>query len=568
MGQLTSENLTVLFLSVGVILATARIGAELVQRFGQPSVLGEILAGILLGPTCLGVIAPEWFRFLFPREGVTPAVLEGFNTIGLAMFLLVAGLEVDLSTIWRQGRAAMSVGVAGIALPFGFGLAAGIVAPRQFGMAPDSDPFTFTFFLATALSISALPVIAKTLMDLNLYRTDLGMVVIAASVFNDLIGWIVFAIVLGMMKTNSAASALSISTTIVLTLAFATVLLTAGRWAIHRSLPFIQAHTSWPGGVMGFALALTLLGAAFTQWVGVHAIFGAFLVGVAVGDSPHLRERTRMTMHHFISFIFAPLFFGSIGLSVDFGKNFDPLLCTLVLALACVGKVFGCAIGARLGGMARAEAWATGFAMNARGAMEIILGLLALQRGVIDERMFVALVVMAIGTSMLSGPMMRLVLRLERPVRLASLLNARTFVRQLAATDRMDAIRELCASLTAVGLDRDTVEQAVLERESVMPTGIGNRVAVPHARVEGLASPLAAVGLSEQGIDFDAPDGDRAQIIFVILTPRHDDGAQVKVLADIARTFAHPKVLDDLLNVQSFTEFLATLKTHRHAEGE
>jgi len=561
MEALSHHDLTVFFTSVALLLMSARICGELAQRAGQPAVLGELLAGILLGPTGLGSVLPELTRSLFPTEGPVAVALDGVTTLAIVLFLLVAGMEVDLSVIWRQGRTALSVGVAGIVLPFVLGLAAGMGAPVAFGMSPESDRITFAVFLAAALSISALPVIAKTLLDLNLYRSELGMIVIAAAVLNDLFGWIVFATVLGMMGPGDAP-AMDVGTTIGLTLGFTLLVLTLGRWAIHRSLPWIQAHSTWPGGVIGLALTLALFGAAFTQWIGIHGIFGAFLVGVAVGDSAHLRERTRTIISQFISFIFAPLFFASIGVTVDFAEHFDLALSAAVLALACTGKVIGCALGARWSGMPRREAWAVGFGMNARGAMEIILGLLALRYGLINERMFVALVVMAIGTSMISGPTMRKLLRLEKPFRLNEVLDPKAFVRTLAAVDRFAAIRELAGPLCASqGLDRAKVESAALAREAMMATGIGHGLAVPHARIEDLSRSAVAVGISVDGIDFDAPDSQPAHLIFLILTPINDDGAQVKVLAEIARRFSDGPTAGDAVAVRSFTEFLAILKT-------
>lgn len=561
MQSLTHHELTLLFLAVALLLLAARVCGELAQRAGQPSVLGELLAGIILGPTVLGAILPEWPPILFPTEGPVAYVLEGVATLAIVLFLLVAGMEVDLSVIWREGRTAVTVGLAGIILPFFIGLSAGVLKPVAFGMTPGAERMTFAIFLATALSISALPVIAKTLLDLNLYRSDLGMIVIASAVLNDLFGWIVFAIVLGMIGA-AGDSAFSVAGTVALVLAFTAIGLTVGRSAVHRALPWVQAHTSWPGGVIGFALTTALLGAAFTEWIGVHGIFGAFLVGVAVGDSPHLRERTRNIISEFISLIFAPLFFATIGVKLDFAEHFDPLLCAAVLALACTGKVIGCAAGARWAGLAAREAWAVGFGMNARGAMEIILGVMALRYGLINERMFVALVVMAIGTSIVSGPMMRWLLRLEKPVRLSDLLDARGSVLSLKAIDRFAAIRELAAAVCASqGLDRESVEKVVLTREAMMATGIGNAVAVPHGRIAALARPVVAVGLSQEGIDFDARDNQPARMIFLILTPVHDDGAQLKILAEIARRFSAAPAVGEAMSVRSFTEFLALLKT-------
>ncbi len=432
--------------------------------------------------------------------------------------------------------------------------------PQALGRHLDANHLVFALFFATALSISALPVIAKTLMDMDLYRSDLGMVVVSAAIFNDVVGWIVFAIVLGMMGAASGNEN-SIMLTIVLTLAFAGAMLTLGRWLIHKILPFLQAYTRWPGGVLGFALTLALLGAAFTEWIGIHAIFGSFLVGVAIGDSSHLRERTRVTIEHFVSFIFAPVFFASIGLRVNFLTHLDPLLVVTVLVIACACKLAGGTLGARWGKMPWRDAWAVGFAMNSRGAMEIILGLLALNADVIRQRLFVALVVMAIVTSMMSGPAMRLILRPARR-RLQDALSSKLFLRELKAESRRAAIHKLTTvACEAAGLDARTVEGAVWAREEALSTGIGNGVALPHAQVEGLGKPLVAVGISESGIDFDAPDDRLAHVIFLILTPRDDLGAQLELASEIARLFSDPSMLERVLRTNSYTDFLALIKS-------
>jgi Kef-type K+ transport system membrane component KefB/mannitol/fructose-specific phosphotransferase system IIA component (Ntr-type) len=429
------------------------------------------------------------------------------------------------------------------------------------GIEAGADPLLFALFMATALSISALPVIAKTLMDLNLYRSDLGMLVVAAAVFNDLVGWIIFAVILGMLGTGPAHE-LSIAQTIGLTLAFALVMLTVVRWLIHRALPWIHAHASWPGGVLGFALALALVAAAFTEWIGIHAIFGAFLAGVALGDSRHLRERTRATIEQFVSFIFAPLFFAGIGLKVNFVTEFDPLLVLTVLVIATLGKVLGCGLAGRFSGMARREALALGFGMNARGAMEIILGLLALKYGLIGERLFVALVVMALVTSLMSGPLLQRVLRLKKPRRFVDFLSPRTFVTELKSHSRPEVVAELAKIAAEVaGLEAAEVVDGVMIREEIMATGIGHGLAVPHARLRGLARSVVAVGLSRHGVDFDAPDGRPAQLIFLLLTPIHDDGTQLELLADIATVFKSDEVRSRIGQVGSYTEFLALVRS-------
>jgi Kef-type K+ transport system membrane component KefB len=561
MQNLTPDNITVFFLSLGLLLGVARVLGELAQKLHQPAVLGELLAGVILGPTVLGSFSPEWSAFLFPQEGPNSVALNAITTLAVTLLMLVAGMEVDLSTIWRQGRIGLKIGTAGMVIPFFLGLIAALIAPQALGRHIDADPVVFTLFFATALSITALPVIAKTLMDLDLYRSDFGMVVVSAAILNDLIGWIIFAIILGLIGTETGHSN-NILLTITLTLTFAGFMLTAGRSLIHRSLPFLQAYTRWPGGVLSFALILALLGAAFTEWIGIHAIFGAFIVGVAVGDSSHLRERTRVIIDEFVSFIFAPVFFASIGLNVDFIKQFELTPVLTVLLIACFCKLGGGILGARWGNMPKRDAWAVGFAMNARGAMEIILGLLALQAGIIRPRLFVALVIMAMVTSMMSGPAMKLILRLGKKRTFQDALSSRLFTRELRAFSNRMAIHELTSmACEASGLNTSEVEAAVWEREETLPTGIGNGVALPHARIEGIGKPIVAVGVSDTGIDFDAPDDKLAHVIFLILTPLNDPDTQLEITAELAKLFREYGMTERVLQTKSYTEFLALVKS-------
>lgn len=561
MASLSSHEIAVLFLSLGLLLATARLFGEVAKRFNQPMVLGEILAGVFWGPTIIGTVAPQLNAALFPRQGGGALAIDGMMTLAITLFLLVAGLQVDLSMVWRQGKTAIAVSLAGIIGPFGVGFAAAWFFPQLIGgQTGGVDALVFALFIGTALSVSALPVIVKTLMDLNLYRSDLGMLVVAAAVFDDLVGWIVFAVILGMIgKTNQ----FSVGTTILLTLTFAGGMLTIGRWLINRSLPWIQAHSSWPGGILGFSLSLALFCAAFTEWIGIHAIFGAFIAGIALGDSRHLRERTRATIEQFVSFIFAPLFFAGIGLKVNFVKEFDLLLVVTVLIIATLGKVIGCGLAGRMSGMARREAWALGFGMNARGAMEIILGLLALKYGLINERLFVALVVMALATSLMSGPILQQVLRLKKANRFTKFTSGRTFINRLKARSRAEAVAELAAvAASACGMEASEISDGAMLREQLMPTGIGNGIAVPHARMRGVTQPLIAVGISAAGIDFDSPDGRPAHVILLIITPAHDDGIQLEILADIAKVFRDEEIRNKIAGVESYTEFLALTRSY------
>jgi Kef-type K+ transport system membrane component KefB len=238
----------------------------------------------------------------------------------------------------------------------------------------------------------------------------MGMLVISSAMINDLIGWLIFSVVLGMIGKEQN---MSLWNTILLTTGFTAIMLTVGRGLINRGLPWVNKKLAWPGGLLSLALALCFLGAAFTEYIGIHGVFGAFIVGVALGDSEHMSERAKEIIHQFINNIFAPLFFVSIGLKVNFIANFDWALTLAIIVIAFAGKIIGSGWGTRLGGFTWRESLAAAFGMNARGAMEIILGLVALENGLINEKVFVSLVIMALVTSMSSGPLMKWMLKLK-----------------------------------------------------------------------------------------------------------------------------------------------------------
>jgi Kef-type K+ transport system membrane component KefB len=565
MSQLSPHDITFLFLSLGVLLASARLLGELAQRLGQPALVGELLAGVVLGPTVLGRIAPELSATLFSTVGTRAAVWEGLTTLSIALFLLVAGMQVQLSAIWRRGET--SLAVAGFAIPFSVGLAAARLAPHALGCELDADPRVFAFFFATAMAISSPSVVTKALLHLDLYRSAVGRVVVGAAVFNDLVGWMVFAVILGLLGGQVNAG-FNVTTTIGLTLLFAALMLTLGRWLLHRVLPWVQAHTSWPGGVLGLAMSLALLAAALTEWIGIHAIFGAFLVGIAIGDSAHLRQQTRRTILDFISSIFAPLFFASVGLQVDFVAKFDPVVVGSIVAVACLGKILGCGLTARLNGMNWNSSWALGFAMNARGSMEIILGLLALQNGLIRPRMFEALVILAAITSMISEPMIRRLLKRRRPLDFTDFLSPHGFQQNLQSQGRWDAMEELAEPLLG-GERAAPLADSVLWGGNVRTewAGPNQEVAICLVSMDSIAAPKVAVGLSQEGIDFGSLAETPVHIIVLVATPTGMLDLEFALEENLILGFGSERVVRDVRKAVTLTEFLAAIRACDRAEA-
>ncbi len=506
-----------------------------------------------------GKLAPGLEKTLFPAGGPTYVAMEGLTTVAVVLLLLIAGIEINLSSVWRQRRTTFLVSILGNIIPFAAGFLAAYYAPDYFGLGPGGDPLVFAFFVGTALSFSALPVIARLLMDLGLLKSDLGALVMSSAALNDLIGLIIFSMVIGMVATGHA-NGINPETTIVVTLLFTLFMLTIMRHVFHRLLPWLERRTVWPGGVLGFVFACTMIGAAATEWLGVHAIFGAFLVGIAVGDTQHLSARTKDAISQFATHIFAPLFFANIGLRIDFASNFDGGLVLVVFALASGGKILGSMIGTRLSGHNIRESLAVGMGMNARGAMEIILGLLALEYGLIDERLFVAFVIMAIGTTMLSGPMMEYFIREKKPLTLASLIQPEGFVPDLAGATPKEVIHELAEHASFISdIETERIRKAVWDREEIMGTAIGGGIAVPHARMLEISTPIVIAGKSK-GIDFNAIDGNPVKLIFMILTPQREMKTQLQILADIARVFTKEHIREETLNAADYDSFMAAVR--------
>lgn len=551
-----------LLLSLGLLVGAARALGEVAANLRQPAVLGEILAGILLGPTVLGSFWPEATAALFPSSGPAAHALEALTSVSVVLFLLVAGMEVDLSRIQRQGRLATIISGAGLLVPFAVAFGAVLAAPDLLGRPAGGNTTLHALFLATALSISALPVIARILMDLQLFRTDLGMVILAAAIVNDFVGWLMFAFVLGMIPGRHLESeGFGIRTTLAATVLFAAGILTVGRALLHELIVRVQAHAAWPAGVLALCVSLAFLCGAFTEWIGVHAIFGAFLVGVALGDSSRLSERTQLILHHFVTALFAPLFFASIGLRVNFVEAFDPVLCTVVLVIACLGKIVGCGGAALVAGMPRREAWALGFGMNARGAMEIILGLLARDAGLIDDRMLVALVLMALVTSMISGPLMEKALARRRPVRFLHYLRNRGFLVLDPPRNRWQAVTAVVEGLcSATPFPSEVLLAALRRREGLTSGNLAPGVWLAHARLEGLQAPLVGVGLCRDGF-LEGPEDLPVQALVVLLTPQGQEETQLEILADLGRTFLNPRLRRAILQTETSTSLRALLQT-------
>jgi Kef-type K+ transport system membrane component KefB/mannitol/fructose-specific phosphotransferase system IIA component (Ntr-type) len=558
----------VFLLSLAVLLGAARLFGEIAHRLGWPAVVGEIIAGIFIGKTVLGRFAPGAFQWLF-RDGAPRTLLQGYTTVAVVLLLVVAGLEIDLSMLRRSGRAVVLTSMLGAVIPFVLGYGSGLLLPDHY-LADPSRRGLHAAFLGIALAISALPVITRTLMDLGLMKSEIGMLVLSSAVVDDITGWVCFSVLAREFGATGATDVRHLGISVLLTVGFVIATLLIVRPIVDRWLRAMQPSPTEPAAtprVLSMVMVLAMLGAAATEALGIHAVFGGFVMGLAIGDSPRLREHTRHVLQDFVTSIFTPVFFATMALRYDFVASFDPVLVALVLGIACVAKVLGCAAGARLGGAGKREAFAIGFGMNSRGAMEILLAVIALEAKIINEKIFVALVVMAVVTSLISGPAMARLLR-ATPSPVQKLLRSGAILLDLPGLTRKEAIESLTAALCDRGGRPDDARRfsdAVLHREETAGTGVGDGVAFPHAEAEGLTEPALAFGRSTRGLDFDSPDGQPSRLVFLLLTPKGDYEGSLRLLAGMARLLAREDVRASLLAAKDPAAVIATLNDPNRA---
>jgi Kef-type K+ transport system membrane component KefB len=399
-----------LFVQIGLMLAVACLFGYLLKKLAQPVVLGEIIGGILLGPTFLGTVCPDFYATLFPADKTITTGIDTLLKVGMMFFMFAAGLEVNLSHFRHSKWPIILTSLFGGILPFALGFGMVLLLPGIWGQT--DRPVLLALFMGTALAISALPIIARILMEMNLLGSKIGMTIMTSAMMNDLVGWVLFAFLLRHLRSETLGGG-DIATAFALVLGYAVLILAMGRWLLQPILKSAGLFRNWPGGLLTFIALLIMLAAVGAEHIGIHAIFGAFLVGMALsqGHDPEQEKTINSMIQPFALNFFAPLYFVSIGLKANFTSQFDSALCLLIFVLACLGKILGAGLGAKLGGMRWRDAFAVGVGLNCRGAIEIILASVALEYHLIGQRIFVALVLMAFLTTLLSSAVLKHLLK-------------------------------------------------------------------------------------------------------------------------------------------------------------
>jgi len=402
------QRATIFFAQVMLLIVVGRLLGEWMQRVGQPAVVGQLLAGIILGPSVFGAIWPAAQHTIFPPSSSDRQMLNAVAELGVLMLLLLTGMETDLALVKRVRRTAAIVSAAGIVIPFACGYALGEMLPDS--LLPDPNRRLMTsLFLATALSISSVKIVAVVLREVDFLRRNLGQVILAGAILDDTIGWTILAFIGGMAAQGGMAIG-PVLVSVLGTAAFLVFCFTVGHRWIARIIRWTNDNFVIEMPVISVILVIMFVLSLVTNFIGVHTVLGAFVAGIMIGQSPILTKHIEEELRGLIVALFMPVFFGVAGLSIDLKVLGDPRmfgLALLVIAVASIGKLGGCYLGGRLARLNHPESLAVGFAMNARGSTEVILATIGLTMGVLDQRLFTIIVVMAVVTTLVMPPLLR-----------------------------------------------------------------------------------------------------------------------------------------------------------------
>ena len=401
------DTLFHLLLALAAVILTARLVGYLFKLIDQPLVIGELVGGVLLGPSLLGRFAPGWSATLFPAD-ITP-FLGVHAQLGVILYMFLVGLEIDLRVIRRQGRATVAISHASIVLPFvlGSALALGLY-PRYAG---EAVSFTvFALFLGVSLSVTAFPVLARILTDRGIARTRMGTLALTCAAVDDATAWCLLAAVVSIAQSHARSSILTIG----LTIAFVLFILRVAMPIVQRlAARFERSSTLTPTG-LSIVLVAVLASAAATELIGIHALFGAFLFGAIVPNDTRIAADLRSRLEGIVSVLFLPVFFAYTGLRTQIGLidgAANWLLCGLIILLACAGKFGGSFLASRLVGLGWRDSTALGVLMNTRGLVELIVLNIGLDLKIISPQLFAMLLLMALITTFMTSPLLQLLLR-------------------------------------------------------------------------------------------------------------------------------------------------------------
>jgi len=398
----------IFFAQIITLMMVGRVLGEAMLRLRQPAVMGQLIAGLLLGPSFFGFLFPDLQHALFPKNTEQKAMIDAISQFGILLLLLLTGMETDLKLVRKTGRASLFASLMGIVIPFLCGVGLGEMLPDS--MLPDPGKRLITsLFLGTALSIASVKIVAMVVREMNFMRRVVGQVILASAIIDDSIGWIIVSIIFSLALHGSIET-VSLAQSVIGTIVFMVASLTIGRRAVFFIIRWVNDTFVSEFAVITAILVIMGVMALITYLIGVHTVLGAFVAGLLVGESPILTRHIDEQLRGIITAFFAPVFFGIAGLTADLTILADPKIALFTIGLiliASVGKFTGAFVGAELGGLTKREGFALACGMNARGSTEVIIATVGLSMGALNQDLFTMIVAMALLTTMAMPPTLR-----------------------------------------------------------------------------------------------------------------------------------------------------------------
>ena len=398
----------IFFAQIITLMMVGRVLGEAMLRLRQPAVMGQLIAGLLLGPSFFGFLFPDLQHALFPKNTEQKAMIDAISQFGILLLLLLTGMETDLKLVRKTGRASLFASLMGIVIPFLCGVGLGEMLPDS--MLPDPGKRLITsLFLGTALSIASVKIVAMVVREMNFMRRVVGQVILASAIIDDSIGWIIVSIIFSLALHGSIET-VSLAQSVIGTIVFMVASLTIGRRAVFFTIRWVNDTFVSEFAVITAILVIMGVMALITYLIGVHTVLGAFVAGLLVGESPILTRHIDEQLRGIITAFFAPVFFGIAGLTADLTILADPKIALFTIGLiliASVGKFTGAFVGAELGGLTKREGFALACGMNARGSTEVIIATVGLSMGALNQDLFTMIVAMALLTTMAMPPTLR-----------------------------------------------------------------------------------------------------------------------------------------------------------------
>jgi Kef-type K+ transport system membrane component KefB/mannitol/fructose-specific phosphotransferase system IIA component (Ntr-type) len=546
MSFLSEHNLLIFLLQFALLLGLSKLAGLIFEKFKQSTITAEVLVGLILGPVIFGKFSPHWHAILFPDDPLQIAMLETIAWFGNFYLLMETGLGVNFARIWKQRGKAVTIALADIIVPMALLIIPIFLLPSVYLIDPGKRVL-FSFFIASVLTISALPVAIRVMYDLNIIKSDMGFLTISALSINDIIGWVLITILMSLFGQASLQYGFALKL-ILFTVAFTIISLTLFKNLIDRIMTHIHNRLGDNTGYKTtFVFLVGMLFGAATLKIGIHSLFGFFIAGMVIGEAKHFSENDRHVMNRLVHSVFVPIFFASIGLRLDLINNFDWKLVLFITVISIVAKFIGALIGAWIAKQDKFDRLLIAICHTSGGEMQIVVSILAFTSGLISAKIFVGIVASSIISTVFLGPWLAYALKMKRKGLLGILFNKDSILLNTEYASKDDLISQISPLIAErCGQEPQTVLNEILLREEQMSTAVGKGIAFPHARLKGLSHPVIFAVRNSLGLEWDSPDDKPVQWVFFIITPESNPTVQLSILQMLAKALGNKDLKDKI----------------------